>query len=143
MKKIVSVGLLVIFSVLLVSCASSTAAEIEINEDKVPSIYSVIGEKKIVGTSSEIKNKVRSTTLTYKAGSISEKDIHKYIDYLQEEEFIHTLDSKQTSDGTLVQLGKDSVTTSDIVLVDLIYPTMDSESVKIMYRSGPGTLKMK
>lgn len=81
--------------------------------------------------------------MTYKAGSISEKDIHKYIDYLQEEEFIHTLDSKQTSDGTLVQLGKDSVTTGDIVLVDLIYPTMDSESVKIMYRSGPGTLKMK
>lgn len=143
MKKIVSVGLLVMFSVLLVSCASSTAAEIEINEDKIPSIYSVIGEKKIVGTSSEIKNKVRSTTLTYKAGSISEKEIQKYVDHLQEEEYIHTLDSKQTSDGTLIQLGKDSVTTGDIVLVDLIYPTMDSESVKIMYRSGPGTLKMK
>ncbi|WP_086315040.1 hypothetical protein A5821_002559 [Enterococcus sp. 7F3_DIV0205] len=143
MKKVFQVGLLVMISMLMVGCASSTAEEIEINEDKVPSIYSVVGEKKIVGTNSEIKNKVRTTTLTYKAGSISEKEMEQYIDHLREkEEYVYTLDSKESSEGTMIQLGKESVSSGDIVLIDFLYPAMASESVKIMYRSGPGTLKM-
>lgn len=84
MKKIVKVILWAGLVFLLVGCASNTAENIEVNDDKVPSVYSVIGEKKIVGTNSEVKNKVRMTTLTYKAGSISEKELQKYIEYLRE-----------------------------------------------------------
>ena len=143
MKKIVKVILWAGLVFLLVGCASNTAENIEVNDDKVPSVYSVIGEKKIVGTNSEVKNKVRMTTLTYKAGSISEKDLQKYIEYLREKEgYVYTLDSKQTEEGTLIQLGKESKTKGNIVLVDFLYPAMDSESVKIMYRSGSGSLKM-
>lgn len=142
MKKAIQVGVLVMFSLLLVGCASSTAEEIEVNEDKIPSIYSVIGEKKIVGTNSEVENKVRITTLTYKAGSISEKEMKEYIDYLREKEkYVYTLDSKESSDGTMIQLGKASVSSGDIVLIDFLYPALEGESVKIMYRSGAGTLK--
>ena len=143
MKKIVKVMLWAGLVFLLVGCASNTAENIEVNDDKVPSVYSVIGEKKIVGTNSEVKNKVRMTTLTYKAGSISEKELQKYIEYLREKEgYVYTLDSKQTEEGTLIQLGKESKTKGNIVLVDFLYPSMDSESVKIMYRSGSGSLKM-
>ncbi|MBO0469972.1 hypothetical protein JZO66_05415 [Enterococcus sp. DIV0242_7C1] len=143
MKKIVKVILWAGLVFLLVGCASNTAENIEVNDDKVPSVYSVIGEKKIVGTNSEVKNKVRMTTLTYKAGSISEKELQKYIEYLREKEgYVYTLDSKQTEEGTLIQLGKESKTKGNIVLVDFLYPAMDSESVKIMYRSGSGSLKM-
>ncbi|MCA5014137.1 MULTISPECIES: hypothetical protein [unclassified Enterococcus] len=143
MKKIVKVILWAGLVFLLVGCASNTAENIEVNDDKVPSVYSVIGEKKIVGTNSEVKNKVRMTTLTYKAGSISEKELQKYIEYLREKEgYVYTLDSKQTEEGTLIQLGKESKTKGNIVLVDFLYPSMDSESVKIMYRSGSGSLKM-
>ncbi|MGG5342678.1 hypothetical protein [Enterococcus sp. AZ192] len=143
MKKIIKVILWAGLVFLLVGCASNTAENIEVNDDKVPSVYSVIGEKKIVGTNSEVKNKVRMTTLTYKAGSISEKELQKYIEYLREKEgYVYTLDSKQTEEGTLIQLGKESKTKGNIVLVDFLYPSMDSESVKIMYRSGSGSLKM-
>ncbi|GGC91216.1 hypothetical protein [Enterococcus wangshanyuanii] len=143
MKKIVKVMLFAGLMFLLVGCASNTAENIEVNDDKVPSVYSVIGEKKIVGTNSEVKNKVRMTTLTYKAGSISEKELQKYIEYLREKEgYVYTLDSKQSEEGTLIQLGKESKTKGNIVLVDFLYPSMDSESMKVMYRSGPGSLKM-
>ena len=143
MRKMIYGGLMVMLSVLVVGCASSTAENIEINDDKVPSIYSVIGEKKIVGTNSEVENKVRKTTLTYKAGSISEKEMQEYIDYLREtENYVYTLDTKQSAEGTMLQLGKESVTSGKIVLVDVLYPAMASESVKIMYRSGEGTLKI-
>lgn len=143
MKKIVKVILWAGLVFLLVGCASNTAENIEVNDDKIPSVYSVIGEKKIVGTNSEVKNKVRMTTLTYKAGSISEKELQKYIECLREKEgYVYTLDSKQSEEGTLIQLGKESKTKGNIVLVDFLYPAMDSESVKIMYRSGSGSLKM-
>lgn len=143
MRKMIYGGLMVMLSVLVVGCASSTAENIEINDDKVPSIYSVIGEKKIVGTNSEVENKVRKTTLTYKAGSISEKEMQEYIDYLREtENYVYTLDTKQSTEGTMLQLGKESVTSGKIVLVDVLYPAMASESVKIMYRSGEGSLKI-
>lgn len=143
MRKMVYASLMVILSIVVVGCASSTAENIEMNDDKVPSVYSVIGEKKIVGTTSEVEHKVRKTTLTYKAGSISEKEIQKYIDYLREtENYVYTLDTKQSTEGTMVQLGKESVTSGKIVLIDVLYPAMDSESVKIMYRSGEGALKM-
>lgn len=141
MKKVVQVGVLIITSMIIVGCASSTAEEIEINEDKVPSVYSVIGEKKIVGTNSEIKNKDRITTLTYKAGSISEKEMKQYIDHLREEKYVDTLDSKDTVEGTMTQIGKKSVSDGNVVLIDFLYPAMDSEGVKITYRSGPGKLK--
>ncbi|MFD2307622.1 hypothetical protein [Enterococcus termitis] len=143
MKKVVKASMFLVLVFLLVGCASSTAKEIEVNDDKVPSVYSVLGEKKIVGTNSEVKNKVRMTTLTYKAGSISEKELQTYIDYLREkEDYVFTLDSKESEEGTLIQLGKASKTKGNIVLVDFLYPTMSSESVKVMYRSGPGSLKM-
>lgn len=143
MRKMIYGGLMVMLSVLVVGCASSTAENIEINDDKVPSVYSVIGEKKIVGTNSEVENKVRKTTLTYKAGSISEKEMQEYIDYLREtENYVYTLDTKQSTEGTMLQLGKESVTSGKIILVDVLYPAMASESVKIMYRSGEGSLKI-
>ncbi|MDA9471220.1 hypothetical protein [Enterococcus sp. 5H] len=143
MRKMIYGSLMVMLSVLVVGCASSTAENIEINDDKVPSIYSVIGEKKIVGTNSEVENKVRKTTLTYKAGSISEKEMQEYIDYLREtENYVYTLDTKQSTEGTMLQLGKESVTSGKIILVDVLYPAMASESVKIMYRSGEGSLKI-
>lgn len=58
------------------------------------------------------------------------------------ENYVYTLDTKQSAEGTMLQLGKESVTSGKIVLVDVLYPAMASESVKIMYRSGEGTLKI-
>lgn len=143
MRKMIYGILMFMLTVFVVGCASNTAENIEVNDDKIPSIYSVIGEKKIVRTNSEVENKVRKTTLTYKAGSISEKEMQEYIDYLREtENYVYTLDTKQSAEGTMLQLGKESVTSGKIVLVDVLYPAMASESVKIMYRSGEGTLKI-
>lgn len=83
MRKMIYGILMFMLTVFVVGCASNTAENIEVNDDKIPSIYSVIGEKKIVRTNSEVENKVRKTTLTYKAGSISEKEMQEYIDYLR------------------------------------------------------------
>lgn len=141
MRKITYLGLTVMIGVIAVGCASNTAENIEFNDDKIPSIYSVVGEKKIVGTNSEIENDIRKTTLTYKAGTISKKDMQAYVDYLRKEEkYVYTLDSKSGADGTMIQLGKESVTSGKVVLVDVLYPSVDSESTKIMYRLGAGTI---
>lgn len=135
------IWLLGIMVVVLAGCASSTAEEIEINDDKIPSVYKVLGEKKITGTNSSIKDDVRTTELTYKAGSISEEELVEYMTYLIEEEgFIPTIDTKE-EDGKLTnQLGAESVTDEHIVLIDLTCSTDFEGSTVITYRSGPGQI---
>ncbi|MBP1047934.1 hypothetical protein I6N96_16715 [Enterococcus sp. BWM-S5] len=135
------IWLLGIMLVVVAGCASSTAEEIEINDDKIPSVYKVLGEKKITGTNSSIKDDVRTTELTYKAGSISEEELVEYMTYLIEEEgFIPTIDTKE-EDGKLTnQLGAESVTDEHIVLIDLTCSTDFEGSTVITYRSGPGQI---
>lgn len=135
--------LLGVILVVLTGCASSTAEEIEVNDDKIPSIYKVIGEKKITGTNSSIKNDVRTTEITYQKGSISEEEIVEYMTYLMDEEgFIPTADTQEV-DGNLVnQLGAESVTDDHIVLVDVTAPKDFEGSVVITYRSGQGKITM-
>lgn len=125
----------------LAGCASSTAEEIEINDDKIPSVYKVIGEKKITGTNSSIKDDVRTTEITYKKGSISEEELVEYMTYLVEEEgFIPTLDTQEQGGKLTNQLGVDSVTDEHIVLVDLTCSTDFKGETVITYRSGPGKI---
>ncbi|MGL4695789.1 hypothetical protein [Enterococcus larvae] len=135
------IWLLGIMLVVVAGCASSTAEEIEINDDKIPSVYKVLGEKKITGTNSSIKDDVRTTELTYKSGSISEEELVEYMTYLIEEEgFIPTIDTKE-EDGKLTnQLGAESVTDEHIVLIDLTCSTDFEGSTVITYRSGPGQI---
>lgn len=135
------VWLVGIVLVVLAGCASSTAEEIEVNDDKIPSIYKVIGEKKITGTNSSVKNSVRTTELTYEKGSISEEELVEYMTYLIDEEgFIPTLDT-QEEDGKLTnQLGVESVTEDHIVLVDVTASTDFEGPTVITYRSGPGEI---
>ncbi|WP_086348603.1 hypothetical protein [Candidatus Enterococcus clewellii] len=125
----------------LAGCASSTAEEIEINDDKIPSVYKVIGEKKITGTNSSIKDDVRTTEITYKKGSISEEELVEYMTYLVEEEgFIPTLDTQEQGGKLTNQLGVDSATDEHIVLVDLTCSTDFKGETVITYRSGPGKI---
>lgn len=137
------VWLLGIILVTLAGCASSTAEEIEINDDKIPSIYKVIGEKKITGTNSSIKDDIRTTELTYAKGSISEEELVEYMTYLKEEEgFIHTADTQELDGNLINQLGTESVTEGHIVLVDLTASKDFDGPIVITYRSGPGNITM-
>ncbi|MGC6767699.1 hypothetical protein ACYSNR_12950 [Enterococcus sp. LJL128] len=142
MKKVIQ--LVILGSIfMLTGCASSTAEEIEVNKDKIPSVYKVLGEKKIVGTNSSVKDSVRTTEITYQSGSISKEEVLQYISYLREnEDFLVTLDTKVVDDMVMNQLGKESETEGDIVLVDVAYPNNLEGKVVITYRSGKGEISV-
>jgi len=59
-----------------------TNPEINLGNDTIPSIYAVVGERRVIGVSREWSTDERSITITYQERSISSADIELYIETL-------------------------------------------------------------
>lgn len=140
MKKIRKISVMLIALFALLGCASKTAETIDINDDKVPSVYAIIGEKKITGTNSKIENGVRTTILTYGKNDLSYDEVVKYTETLiDDHNYILTQQVEDQADGSKEWvIANDSVTEGHIVLVAFHY-SEEGETI-IDYVSGEGTL---
>lgn len=140
MKSIRKYTLILLSFLLLTGCASPTATTIDINDDSIPSIYTVIGKKKIIYTDSSHKDGVRSTELTYKSSELTEAEIVEYTEYLLNEEyFVLTKELEDVSDTISTwQIAKESSRDGNIILITFNYESMGD--VIINYATGPGTL---
>ncbi|MEG0328582.1 MAG: hypothetical protein RR565_10795 [Erysipelothrix sp.] len=140
MKSIKKYIIILLSLLLLAGCASPTAKTIDINDDSIPSIFSVIGEKTITYTDSSQKDGVRSTELTYKSGELSEEEIVEYTEYLLDKEnYITTQEvSEVSATVTTWQIAKESKRNDNIILITFNYESRGE--VIINYATGPGTL---
>lgn len=142
MKKkrfVLSVMLVFCLSLLLSACTSSKSASVTVGRDEIPTLYSVVGERKITGTEAGFKNDVHYKILTYKSGAVSDNDLQSYIDSLQrEDDFICTQSSSVEDNVLTLQLGKESMDNGKIVLVDVQYSKTDG--VVIRYSTEKGTI---
>ena len=113
--------------------SQTTNEEITFGDDVIPTIYAVLGERKVVSVSSGFKNDVSYKTMTYDENVISNDDINDYGLHLKEEEdFIVT-----ENNSDLIQLAKESVDEGELILVNIM---KEGNSVVIEYRKGEGTL---
>lgn len=130
--------LMIVLLVFLTGCASSTAKTVEINKDSLPSVYAVLGKKKITGTSKSIENGVHTLELTYAKGSISEDEIFEYTDALRDLGFLVTVGLEENPSEMRWQVGKASQVSGHVILVDFFYS--ENQSVVIRYATGEGTI---
>lgn len=128
----------VLLAALLVGCVSATAGTVKVGNDVVPTLYSVVGKREISGTQSGVSEEGKYRILTYGTGDVTEEDVWAYIEALQAQGYLATIDT-QRSGGTLYQqMGAESEDEGQIVLVEITYDPL-TETV-IRYLAAPGTL---
>lgn len=143
MKKriIVIIGLLLISALALTGCgAAAQIQEYEMDDDTIPSINSVVGERTVVGVETSISNGVPSKQYTYSSTSVFD-DVFAYIKVLVEQEgWLIIKDYNLNVTPGSAQFGKQSNEEGKILILTIDYE--DTEYVvKIMKTEG--TLELK
>jgi hypothetical protein len=120
--------------VFLVIGNESKREEIKFGKDRIKTIYTVVGERKMSGTSVSINNGIHEKKYTYKNGEVSIGDVNKYIKELREDGFLVT---KTFVDGN-GQIGASSKDNGKIILIDIELDKL--EETIITYKKGKGTI---
>ena len=113
--------------------SQTTKTEVTLGDDSIPTLYTVVGERKVIKTGAGISNGVSYEQLIYDDDVVSNDDISKYISSLKEDEGFLVTENK----STLLQLAKESVDDGKLVLVNII---TDGSKVTLEYRKGTGEL---
>lgn len=141
MKKLKSLAIVIFVAVItlaFVACGK-TDPVIKVGDDEIPSLYSVVGERSISGTSTSISNGVHTKEKTYAAGEVSQEDIDQYLTSLQDSsEFIVTKAAEQSGTTTTAQLAKESVSSGKVIVVNVVFDS--AGSTVLSYQVGEGTL---
>lgn len=112
--------------------SQSTNEEVKFGDDVIPTLYSVVGERKIITAGVGDENGVKYTKYTYDTNVVSTDDIKEYVLKLQGGGFVVTKDE----DG-MVEIATESKDIGDVVFVQIDY---SSPNVIIMYVKTEGTL---
>ncbi|MBC5648698.1 hypothetical protein [Christensenella tenuis] len=128
--------LLLVLLSLAAGCASSTAPTVEVGGEVLPSLYSVVGEKKITGTSKSISTGLAEVELTYQGVAVDE--LNSYIESLVSDGYMITQEASATEDGQTYQIGKEASKEGNIILISFYFE--DGGSAVINYAVGAGTI---
>lgn len=122
-KKIVIVAALVgIMLVLVTACVSKTAEKVKVGNEEVATLYSVVGERAITGSSTSTGTDGSKTELTYGGGAVSIDDVNGYISKLVNEDgFLITQQAQNDGEGQTYQLGKQAGEAGKIILIDFYF----------------------
>lgn len=108
-----------------------------LGNDKIATIAKVVDVRDVVKISTETSGGVITKNIKYKSDS-SDTDITKYISYLIENEGFITTTLNDDKEG--IVLGKESVDTGEIILVDV---KMNEQGYTLFLIKGKGTLRVK
>lgn len=144
MKK---ASLILILLVIIISTAGcgilkSAAAlkEYDIGGDSIPSITSVVGERKVTGVEATIKDEVITKRYNYASNSVFD-DLLTYITTLREDEgWLVTRDFNLETVPGSAELGKESADEGQILLMTLSY---DDSGYELTIVKGEGSIEPK
>lgn len=137
-SKIVVCIMVLALAISVAACASSTAAVVEIGEDQVDTIYSVVGEKKITGTSSSADQSKKVKELTYASGAISQDEMQQYITALEQQGFAQITETVTQETAQALALATESVTPGYLVVLNIYFDPQGSSV--LTYTVAEGTL---
>lgn len=127
-------GILLLFAT---GCVSRTAATVKVGGEEVATLYSVVGEKAITGSSVSTGTDGATTKLTYGGGSVSIDDVNAYITKLVNDDgFLVTQQVKSDGTGQSYQIGKSSSSGGKILLIDFYF--VDGGDTVITYTETSG-----
>ena len=132
MKKTVLIlaVMLLVFVFAAAGCQSATAAEIDVSGEKVPSLYTALGqERKVTGSGTEAGIGYTSSKVSY--SGVTSDDIMAYYNYLDANGYICTDES-----STTIQMAREAEKEGYIVLVDMELTSSDTAEIKYTYAVG-------
>ena len=139
------IGGIVGFFVIMIAVAliwlsrSQTATEIRLGNDTIPTVYAIVGQRRITGVSSSRTLTSRERTLTYGSGVISREDIYVYLITLIERYNFAPLEDIDTDNtifnGTIATESRDP---GKIILVEIQFRELGYTVIN--YRKTEGTL---
>lgn len=135
-KRGILAFILLAMVVFMAGCASSTAPTVEVGGEVLPSLYSVVGEKKITGTSKSINTEAAEVELTYQGVALDE--LNSYIESLVSDGYMITQEAQAQGTGQSYQIGKEASADGRIILISFYFE--DGGSTVITYTVGEGTI---
>ncbi len=118
-KLIALLALIIVVGVAAVGCKVKNTATIEVGNEQVTSLYSVVGEKKIKKQQHSKEDSGAKTQLVYRKGALTIGDVNNYIaELVNEEDYLVT--QQAASDGTAqtYQISKSVPETSERIQID-------------------------
>ena len=112
-------------AVLLTACASSTDEFFKVGEDSIPTLDTVAGDKKIVGTRTGFENGTSYKYVQYGPG-VTKQEMQQYIDALEGIGYVQIGETEVNGSEQKVLMGSNSVTSGKMILVNI---TLDPEDV--------------
>jgi hypothetical protein len=110
----------------------------EMDEDVIPSINSVVGEREVTGVESSTDNGVKVKQYSYSSDSVFD-DLLQYVITLREDGWLVTQDIDLDVVPGTGELGKNSVDEGRVVLVFFSY---DDSGYTIKISKGEGTIEI-
>lgn len=133
-----TVAAILLVTLLMSACVSNTDRTVTVGEDSVPSLYSIVGERKVTGTSKGFDNNVDYVTLSYNDGDVTKDDVYDYTQALRDAGYLLLQDVDLEAEQLSVYLGKASSEEGKIIIVNIEYSL--GNSVQISYKTGAGTV---
>lgn len=144
MKKKIKIILTIIFILSIIELINiyslsvkSKLLEVKLNDDKVITLSSAVGEKKVIGYNDKFESDgTKSKIFTYKTTSVSKSDVLTYIGKLKKNGFVYT----EESDMNIKQLGKKSINEDKTILINFEYDS-NNKYLFIKYVMTDGSFK--
>lgn len=123
---------------LAAACSSSREEFFKVGPDSIPTLYTVAGEKKIVGTSSGFENGESYKYVQYGPG-VTADEMQRYVDALETIGYAQIGATEQNGKVQKILMGTNSMTSGKKVLVNI---TLDPENVtQIDYTVSDGYIE--
>ncbi len=144
MKKKLKTILIILFILSIIELVNiyslsvkSKLLEVKLNDDKVITLNSAVGEKRVVGYNDKFESDgTKSKIFTYRTTSVSKKDVLTYISKLKKNGFVYT----EESDINVKQLGKKSINEDKTILINFEYDS-NNRYLYIKYVMKDGSFK--
>lgn len=138
-KGIVVLALILIMAVVAAGCVSKTAATVEVGGETIATLYSVVGEKNITGSSKSAGTDGSVVEITYGGGVVSTDELNQYIGKMVNESG-YMVTKQVESDGTTqsYQIGKAAQQAGNIILIDFKFA--EGGDTVITYTVAQGTV---
>lgn len=144
MKKKLKTILIILFILSIIELINiyslsikSKLLEVKFNDDKIITLNSAVGEKKVVAYNDKFESDgTKSKIFAYRTSSVSKNDVLIYIGKLKKYGFVYT----EESDINVKQLGKKSISEDKTILVNFEYDS-NNKYLYIKYVMTDGTFK--
>lgn len=111
-----------------------------IENDKIPSIYNVVGKRKLYKFKSYKKDEIDTKIYSYKNIKNLKSDLSKYTQELRDNyNFVYTSNIDFTKDDGKISLSTNSVDNGEIIIMKIIYK---NNKFEINISKGKGTIKV-